>query len=153
MLRSPQASGRYSQADGWLVALGGTEEKARVETLGVAARAGTRAFDRSTGDGRVDAADGDYSDALSKGYGTTLLVAETSGAISAAFDAMLRRYGRLAQSPSVHDYTEYGDSAASTRSFYHYHLAAHATALVFADVTTILNDAQHRSFTLAHGIY
>ena len=47
--------GRYSQADGWLVALGGTEEKARVETLGVAARTGARAFDRSTGEGQVDA--------------------------------------------------------------------------------------------------
>ena len=90
--------------------------------------------------------------ALSKGYGVTLLVAETTGAISPAFDAMLRRYGRLAQSPTVHDYTEYGDSAASTRSFYHHHLAAHSAALVFADVNTILNDVQCRSFSIAHGL-
>ena len=75
-------------------------------------------------------------------------VAETSGAVSAAFDALLRRFGRLSQSPTVRDYTDYGDSTASPRSFYLHHLAAHSAALVFADVTTILNDAEHRSFVL-----
>ena len=87
----------------------------------------------------IKAHDGHYADALSKGYGLTILVAETTGAITPSFAALLRRYARLASEPGVSDYTAYGESRSSPRDFYSHHLAAHSAAIVLADVdTTVL---------------
>ena len=149
VLVEPQHSGRFSTADGWFLAFGGTAEKAVYDTLGVAERgAPGTTYDRHTGEGHVKAHDGDYADALSKGYGVTLVCAEPSGAITAAFDALLRRYGRLSVAPGVVDYTQYGLSSSSPRDYYQHHLAAHAAAVTFADVHTILNDVAHKNFLL-----
>ena len=153
VLVNPQRSGRFSTADGWFVAFGGTEEKARFDTLGVGERAGDRAFDRLTGVGRVEPADGDYSDALSKGYGVTLCHAETNGAVAPAFDALLRRLARLAREPGVQDCTSYGESASSPRDFYRHHLAAHSAAVSSADATVVLEHVRHLNFLLTHGLH
>ena len=44
-----------------------------------------RASGRTTGEGFVDACDGQYADALAKGHGVNLLQAETTGALGAVF--------------------------------------------------------------------
>ena len=95
--------------------------------------------------------DGDYADARSKGYGNTLLLTETSGAIAPAFDALLRRYARLAREHGTVDYTVYGESRSSPRDFYRHHLAAHSQAVVFADVSTLLDAAANKAYWLARG--
>ena len=58
-----------STSDGHTFAFGNTLEKLRRDVLGLAARGepGDRPLDRHTGLGRVDARDGDYADAQSKG--------------------------------------------------------------------------------------
>ena len=109
-------------------------------------------LDRTTGLGRVRAADGDYADALAKGYGLALLCSETSGAVSPVFDATLRRNARLARAPDTTDHTRYGASPSSPQDYYNHHLAAHSSAVVFADVDSILTGAATQNFFLArHG--
>ena len=55
--------------------------------------------------GWIKARDGDYVDALRKGYGLTLLVTETTGAITPTFDALYRRYNKLSREPGTADYS------------------------------------------------
>ena len=144
--------GRASTADGYFIAFGGTEE-ALNRTVGGVKGKGVPADYLSDGSQRLDgrggyvmAHDGDYADALNKGYGLTILVAESTGAISATFAALLRRYARLASEPGVTDYTAYGESSSSPRDFYGHHLAAYSAAIILADVDTILNGAASMSF-------
>ena len=51
----------------------------------------------------------------------------------------------------MQDYTRYGVSRASPRTFRRFHLAAHAAAVVFTDAATLLSDAASKSFWLARG--
>ena len=102
--------------------------------------------------GWVAAHDGDYSDAVVKGFGVTLMATETSGAVSATLDAMLRRYDRISREPGTADYTTYGASRTSPGTFYRHHLAAHAAAVVFTDAATLVDDATTKSFWLARGM-
>ena len=88
----------------------------------------------------------DYADALSKGFGVTLLVAETTGAISRAFDLLLRRLSKLATAPDTVDHTRYGLAPSSPRGFYRHHLAQHSAAVTHADAVTVLNLAAALSF-------
>ena len=76
--------------------------------------------------GWIKARDGDYVDALRKGYGLTLLVTETTGAITPTFDALYRRYNKLSREPGTADYTVYGESRSSPQDFYRHHLAWNA---------------------------
>ena len=94
---------------------------------------------------------GDYEDSQCKGYGLTLVVAESTGAVNGEYDRLLRRLSRLSREPGTADYTQYGVSRASPRDFYSHHLVAHSAAVVFADVTTILDDAANKSFWLSRG--
>ena len=73
------------------------------------------------------------------------------GAVSPAYDALLRRYARLAREAGVVDYTVYGESRSSPQDFYLHHLSAHSAAVVYADVDTLLDAASCRSFWLARG--
>ena len=103
--------------------------------------------------GWVAAHDGDYSDAVAKGFGVTLLATETSGAVSATVDALYRRYDRISREPGTVDYTAYGVSRTSPRTFHRHHLAAHAAAVVFTDAATLVDDdATTKSFWLARGM-
>ena len=149
---SVQHGGCPSEADGWLFALGGTEERLTRTVLGVPARgspAHDPPLDRCTGQGWVrETPAPDYADALAKGFGVTLLVAETTGAVSPIFEAMLRRLGRLSTAPGTTDYTSYGASPSSPGTFYRHHLAAHSAAIVHADATTILDKVAALSFFL-----
>ena len=74
----------------------------------------------------------------SKGFGVTLLTAETTGAVSPAFDALLRRYSRLSRAPGTTDHTRYGISPSSPRDFHRHHLAAHSAAVGHADAVVLL---------------
>ena len=127
------------------MAFGGTEESLTRTVLGVPARGtpGTDApFDRTTGEGWVrETPSPDYADALSKGFGVTLLVAETTGAVSRPLDDLLRRLGKVASLPGTVDCTPYGESRASPQGFYRHYLAAHSQAVVHADALTLLDKA------------
>ena len=138
-----------SQAEGWLTAFGGTEEALRRVVLGVPARGelSDAPLDRRTGLGRVHATRSpDYADALSKGYSVSLLVAETTGAVSPELDALLHRLARIAAAASTADHTQYGEAPSSPRDFYSHYLAAHAAAVCHADAVTILEQATTLSY-------
>ena len=86
-------------------------------------------YDRSAGSGYVAHYDGQYSDALAKGIGVTLLHAETTGAISTAFMATLRILGRLSRRAGSIDLTQYGEGRASPKFFLTHHAASISTAI------------------------
>ena len=147
-----KTGGGASTGDGHLIPFGGTEERLRRTVCGVTER-GLPTDYRADGGQRRDglggwikARDGDYVDALRKGYGLTLLVTETTGAITPTFDALYRRYNKLSREPGTADYTVYGESRSSPQDFYRHHLAAHSAAVVFADVCSILNEASSVGF-------
>ena len=141
-------------ADGWRFAFGGTEEWLVRTTLGlreIGAPADYASDRRTTGTGWVRAHDGDYADALRKGYGLTLCATETSGGVNPTFDRLLRAHDRLSREPGTQDYTRYGTSRASPSTYRRHHLAAHAAAVVYTDAATLLSDAASKSFWLARG--
>ena len=95
-----------------------------------------------------------YGPTLSAAAGNpvTLLVSETTGALSTAFVRCLRELGQQSRAPATHDSTRYGTSPASPRSYYAHHLAAISAAIVYADALTVLNAAAHLSFLLSVGL-
>ena len=97
--------------------MGNTLEALIERTIGVAARgdpATEPQLDRVTGIGWVAAStDHDYADAQRRGNPVTLLVTESSGAISPTFDFCLRALDREAHAPGATDFTRYGASRAS----------------------------------------
>ena len=110
-------------------------------------------YDRMTGAGFVAACDGQYADALSKGVGvSTLLVAETTGALAASFMTILRLLARQTRLPGATDNTRYGEGRASPRSFLTHHVANISTAIQAADAQTILNAASARMLRVSYGV-
>ena len=109
-------------------------------------------YDRSTGSGYVARHDGQYSDALAKGHGVTLLHTETTGAISAAFMATLRILGRLSRRAGSIDLTQYGEGRASPKFFLTHHAASISTAIQAADANTVLNDAAAAATQISLGL-
>ena len=90
--------------------MGNTEEVLIVANLGVPER-GTKAdgpWRRAMGTGWVrETLDHDYADAQRRGHPVTLLVSETTGALSPTFDRALRALGkhaRAARAPTTHDW-------------------------------------------------
>ena len=57
------------------------------------------------------------ADAQRRGHPVTLLVTETTGALSPTFDRALRALGKHARAPTTHDSTRYGLSRSSPRTF------------------------------------
>ncbi len=83
----------------------------------------------------------------------TLLVTETTGALSPTFDRALRALGKHARAPTTHDSTRYGLSRSSPHTFLAHHRAAISAAVVLADATTILLlAAPAMSFKLTMGM-
>jgi hypothetical protein len=82
----------------------------------------------------------------------TLLVTETTGALSPTFDHALRALGKHARAPTTHDSTRYGLSRSSPHTFLAHHRAAISAAVVLADATTILLAAPAMSFKLTMGM-
>ena len=83
----------------------------------------------------------------------TLLVTETTGALSPTFDRALRALGKHARAPTTHDSTRYGLSRSSppdlpcspSRGYL-------SSAVVLADATTISLAAPAMSFKLTMGM-
>ena len=96
--------------------------------------------------------DHDYADAQRRGHPVTLLVTETTGALSPTFDRALRALGKHARAPTTHDSTRYGLSRSSPRTFLAHHRAAISAAVVLADATTISLAAPAMSFKLTMGM-
>ena len=126
-----------------------------VANLGVPER-GTKAdgpWRRAMGTGWVrETLDHDYADAQRRGHPVTLLVTETTGALSPTFDRALRALGKHARAPTTHDSTRYGLSRSSPRTFLAHHRAAISAAVVLADATTISLAAPAMSFKLTMGM-
>ena len=154
--RTKAGGGAASTADGGFFAFGNTEEDLIVKNLGVPARgdpARDEPFDRETGEGFVRATtDHDYADAQRRGNPVTLLVSETTGALSGTFVRALRALGKQARAPTTHDSTRYGTARTSPKSFYVHHAAAISAAIAYADATTVLLAAAAMSFKLSVGL-
>ena len=96
--------------------------------------------------------DHDYADAQSRGHRVTLLVAESTGALSPTFARALRVLASQATAPTTHDSTVYGTSRASPSSFYDHHLTALSAAIAGADAETVLHAAAVMSFKVSVGV-
>ena len=146
--------GAPSTSEGHLIAFGNTEENQTRIVLGLR-QIGDEddgKYDRDSGTGYVAAFDGQYRDALAKGHGTTLCLAETTGALSPPFMATLRQCGRLSRRPGAVDLTQYGEGRASPKDFLTHHVAAISTSIQLADANTILNDAANAVTSISLGL-
>ena len=63
-----------------------------------------------------------------------------------------RALDRTSRLPTTQDSTVYGIARSSPRGFYAHHLAAHASAVIFADVTTVHMCASEMVFKLSVGM-
>ena len=127
-----------------------------MQNLGVPARGDPATgvpLNRETGEGFVLATEKhDYADALRRGNPVTLLVSETTGALSATFVHALRELAKHARAKTTHDSTRYGTARTSPRAFYVHHVAAISSAIVRADAITVQHAAAAMSFKLSIGI-
>ena len=82
----------------------------------------------------------------------SLLACESTGAISATFDAALRTLDKESRATTTHDSTVYGIARSSPRTFYAHHLAAHSQAVVMADATTAISAAKKLAHRLSIGV-
>ena len=98
-------------------------------------------FNRNNGEGFVAAHSGDYADALSKRRSIVLFNVETTGAIGWRGVRLVRALSKLTGRKGENDRTIYGESRASTRSFFVHHTAAIAGAVVSADALVLENAA------------
>ena len=151
---SERCGGAASTTDGHSFAFGNTLENLRSIVYGRKAMGAPSdaPLDRRTGVGRVDAAPGDYRDALEKGNLVHLLASESTGALSPAVILLLKALAKSTQEVQGHDSTPYGLGRASPQSFFPHHLAAVSSAIVRADALAIRNNAAALAFSLAHGI-
>jgi hypothetical protein len=153
---SRACGGAASQIDGNIFAFGNTEEKLRADVLGVAERGNSAdgPLNRKSGTGWVAAsAKHDYADALRRGHRVTLLVSETTGALSSEFARMLRALDKQSRLSTTHDSTCYGESPASPQFFYAHHSAAISYAIVRADAGTILDKGAYMGFLVNSGMH
>ena len=150
---SARCGGHASTADGGSFAFGNTLEALIVKVRGVAARGDPAdpPLDRRTGVGRVDAADGDYADGLSKGHLLHLYVAETTGALCPNTVDALKGLDRAARSSSGYDSTSYGQSRSSPKSFYAHHLANISCSIVYEGARALRDWLSHTQRSLAAG--
>ena len=145
-----------STAEGGTHAMGNTEEKLLAQCVGVHARGDPltdRPFDRRTGEGHLPATTGhDYEDALARGNGVTVFVAETTGAFNPPLEGTLRHLAALSRAPLSHDHTQYGTLRHSVRDFHAYHASAIAAAIAAAESRVIIDRAAHLSHALSLGL-
>ena len=128
---------------------GCTEEKARFDIFGCAAR-GTPAdppLDHSTGVGRVDAAAGYYDDARGKGHNVVHLHTEALGGHAGGALSLLRRLDGRAKAKGHRDGTVYGSSSSATRGFFSHHLRLTSLA-AFTNVGFAI--VRHRDCLASH---
>ena len=144
--------GAPAACDGHFIAFGCTLEEYGRTVLGHAARGCDTDpwWDRLTGAGRLLARDGQYADALAKGYLTHHLHLESTAAMAPPLLRLLRSASEAAKRPGA-DSTVYGSGRASHRSFMPHHIAAISSAVVGADSNIVANSAASISHLLAAG--
>ena len=92
----------------------------------------------------LETLDHDYADAQRRGHPVTLLVTETTGALSPTFDRALRALGKHAHArrppmtPPAHPVSRYGLSRSSHRTFLAHHRAAISAAVVLSQTVSQL---------------
>ena len=69
----------------------------------------------------------------------SLLVSETTGALSGDTVRMLLALAKQAKAPTTHDSTCYGTARTSPRSYFPHHTAAISAAIAFADATSVMH--------------
>ena len=100
-------------------------------------------------------ADHDYADALGRGTPVSLLVTESTGALSPDTVRMLLALAKQAKRrppPTTHDSTCYGTASTSPRSYFPHHTAAISAAIAFADATSVMHAVAALSFRLSLGL-
>ena len=145
--------GAPSSAEGHIYAFGCTEESVRKLVYGLKqiGEPTDAKYDRNTGKGRVEKADGQYADALQRGVGVALLHAETTGALATGFMLILRTLAKQTRLPGATDLTQYGEGRASPKAFLTHHVANISTVIQAADAHAVLNAATDRAQRLSHG--
>ena len=93
-----------------------------------------------------------YRHALGRGTPCTLLVTETTGALSPNTVRMLLELAKQAKAPTTQDSTIYGTSKTSPSTYLAHHLAAISSAIAFADATSVMHAADVMSFRLSMGL-
>ena len=94
----------------------------------------------------------DYADAQGRGTLCSLLVSETTGALSGDTVRMLLTLAKQAKAPTTHDSTCYGTARTSPRSYFPHHTAAISAAIAFADATSVMHAVAALSFRLSLGL-
>ena len=87
-----------------------------------------------------------------RGPPVSLLVTESTGALSATTVRALLALGKQARAPTTHDSTRYGTASTSPSSFFAHHTAAISAAIVRADATSVMHAAAAMSFRLSMGL-
>ena len=94
----------------------------------------------------------DYADAQRRGIPCSLLVSETTGALSRDTVRLLLALAKQATAPTTHDSTCYGTARTSPRSYFPHHTAAISAAIAFADATSVMHAVAALSFRLSLGL-
>ena len=82
----------------------------------------------------------------------TLLASESTGAVSPTFYEALRILDKDSRLATTHDSTIYGTGRASPKRFLTHHLAAHSSAVVMANASTIAAFGSVLNLRLATGV-
>jgi len=155
---SRECGGAASTADGGDFAFGNTEEALIVVVLGVAERGAPadgplQRAGAQQGRGWVRATTThDYADAQRRGIPCSLLVSETTGALSRDTVRLLLALAKQATAPTTRDSTCYGTARTSPRSYFPHHTAAISAAIALADATSVMHAAAALSFRLSLGL-
>ena len=94
----------------------------------------------------------DYADAQRRGIPCSLLVSETTGALSRDTVRLLLALAKQATAPTTRDSTCYGTARTSPRSYFPHHTAAISAAIALADATSVMHAAAALSFRLSLGL-
>jgi hypothetical protein len=123
---------------------GNTEDELRITVLGREGREGNHAFEHETGQGFVAPVEGQYADALRKGFRTICAVVEVFGGITPEYLRHIRRRSR--EHHKMHSLSDdrYADSPEKS-AFAHYHIGQISAAAA-------LTDAQSLNFNTGHSI-
>ena len=93
-----------------------------------------------------------YADAQRRGIPCSLLVSETTGALSRDTVRLLLALAKQATAPTTRDSTCYGTARTSPRSYFPHHTAAISAAIALADATSVMQAAAALSFRLSLGL-
>ena len=136
---SKEQGGNWASV-GHLFGFGSTEEKYRVMTLGCAERGrqSEGPFNHWTGKGWVKAQKGHYHDGIvNKKAKIVPMIVEATGGVAPHSRSQVKRYTGRAKGAGAIDRTKYGETRASTKSYYVHHMQRISKAAVYFDARAI----------------